>query len=157
MRIAVITLTTLLLCESAHPACGSRGGPGIRGSSGRCLSWRDVGGSSYRASPGTPYRYRPSVGVPTYALGATTIPLLSPPPSPLAPSGVTRNVVRDEPKTREGQLALCDGADAEWRRWVAERGHARVDTIEEHVRLQEECRAAAQNLPTASEYHATQK
>jgi hypothetical protein len=28
-------------------ACGSRGGPGVRGANGRCLSWREVGGSRY--------------------------------------------------------------------------------------------------------------
>lgn len=67
------------------------------------------------------------------------------------------NVVRDAPKTREGQLAFCDGVDAEWRRWVAERGHARVDMIEEHIRLQDECKAAAQKLPTASEYHTNRR
>lgn len=40
-------------------ACGSRGGPGVRGANGRCLSWREVGGSRYRAYD-TP-TYVPSV------------------------------------------------------------------------------------------------
>jgi hypothetical protein len=40
-----------------------------------------------------------------------------------------------EPKTREGKLADCDMRDAEWRKWVAERGHDR-GTRKKRCRMQ---------------------
>jgi len=59
-----------------------------------------------------------------------------------------------EPKTREGKLARCDRDDAEWREWVAERGHVRIAIMEEHEQEKAACTAAAEKLPLAADYHA---
>jgi len=60
-----------------------------------------------------------------------------------------------EPKTRDGKLARCERDEASWREWAAERGHVRIDMIEEHEALMTECRAAAEKLPTAADFHAS--
>lgn len=45
-----VVSTRMPLENRENIACGSRGGPGVRGANGRCLSWRDMGygGSTYR-------------------------------------------------------------------------------------------------------------
>jgi hypothetical protein len=60
-----------------------------------------------------------------------------------------------KPMTREGAIADCDIANIEYRKWVAERGNARVDMIEDRARLDTKCRAEAKKLPTAFDYHTT--
>lgn len=48
-------------------ACGSRGGPGVRGANGKCLSWRQLGYAGIRYRGGTSSgRYVPNIAVRSY-------------------------------------------------------------------------------------------
>ena len=43
--IIAAALLAIVAVSPASAECGSRGGPGIRGADGRCLSWAEVGGT----------------------------------------------------------------------------------------------------------------
>src|SRR5688572_19780634 len=55
---------TAFFSSIASAACGSRGGPGIRGANGKCLSWSQAYGIP-RPGSGSTYRSRPLYNPPT--------------------------------------------------------------------------------------------
>lgn len=72
----------------------------------------------------------------------------------ISTGSISSETSEERAKTREGATAECDRDDAEYRKWVAERGHVRVAIIEERVENDRVCRQAAKKLPTAAEYHS---
>ena len=151
----ILLLAGLVCCigvDTAAARCGSRGGPGIRGADGRCLSWAQVNGTPEGDTAVAP-NYAPAQ--------ATVAPLLAVPrkttPMPVPPYLLVVPTVVSEPRTQEGKLAMCDMLAAQWRMYAAERGSVQASAVEHQRKLETECRSSANSLPLSVALHAAQQ